>query len=128
MNCREADRKINGFINKTLTFDEMEAFIRHIRSCPACYEELETYYTIHYGLEFLDHDKPIGNMDVSRHLEEELSKQEKIIKAHYRNQHLFYLSLIIVSVVLILMVCLQEFGPREGNLMEQLTFMLSRIF
>ena len=43
MNCLEAQSKIVAFIENKLDDGEMLEFVRHIRSCENCAEELEIY-------------------------------------------------------------------------------------
>ncbi len=57
MNCRQAEKDVQPYIEGKLSDEECEAFISHVRTCPSCYDELETYYTIYYALRYLDDDK-----------------------------------------------------------------------
>ena len=41
MNCLEAQSKIMAFIENKLPDDELREFIKHVRSCKNCYEELD---------------------------------------------------------------------------------------
>lgn len=41
INCTEAKQLINPFIEGTAGLMNTAAFLRHIRQCPQCYEELE---------------------------------------------------------------------------------------
>lgn len=41
MNCLEAQSKIMAFIENKLPDDELREFIKHVRSCKNCYEELQ---------------------------------------------------------------------------------------
>ena len=127
MNCSEAGRKINDFINDTLPLDETEALIKHIRQCPECREEMEIYYTVHYALDVLDNDKHAGNFDMGSQLEEKLSKKEFIIRSKHRWNKVFNVSLVLVSAILILMIVLHQFGPQEGTLIEQLNWLLEQM-
>ena len=44
MTCKEAEQMVMPYINDELTDKELEAFLDHVYSCKACYEELEIYY------------------------------------------------------------------------------------
>ena len=50
MKCHDVQRMIQGFIEKRLTDEQLEAFLEHIASCRDCYDELEVYYMIRTGL------------------------------------------------------------------------------
>ena len=54
MKCEETLSKIDGYINNNLSYREMEDFLEHIKNCPDCYDELETYYTITVGMKYLE--------------------------------------------------------------------------
>ena len=80
MDCKEAKNKVNGYIEGTLTDKECSEFIEHVRSCPDCYDELETYYIIGFTLDYLDSkDSKEGSFDMNKLLEEDLRKCERRI-------------------------------------------------
>ena len=56
MDCRETCAKLEDFFHDRLPADELEPFMEHIQSCPACEEELKVYISIDGGLEQLDDD------------------------------------------------------------------------
>ena len=43
MNCQEAQRLVMPYIQDELTDRELEEFLEHVETCPACQEELEIY-------------------------------------------------------------------------------------
>lgn len=54
MNCKETQRLLVPYINGELGVKEEEDFVRHVRHCPECYEELEVYATVFAGIRQLD--------------------------------------------------------------------------
>ena len=60
MNCLEAQSKIMAFIDNDLPDDELKEFIKHIKSCDNCAEELEIYYTLVVGMKQLDDGENIS--------------------------------------------------------------------
>lgn len=54
MNCKEAQRLLVPYINGELQEKKEEEFVRHVRHCPECYEELEVYATVFAGIRQLD--------------------------------------------------------------------------
>lgn len=70
LSCREAEKMVMPFIDGRLDEEELESFLNHIRSCPACKEELEIYYTVAVGLKQLD--SGTGAYDITGALEESL--------------------------------------------------------
>ncbi len=79
MDCKEAQAKIPDYISGTLSPRELENFIAHIRKCPVCYEELETYFTIHLAVATLDDDKP-DFYNFSGKLEKDIEEKEHMLR------------------------------------------------
>lgn len=79
MNCLEAQSKIVAFIEDKLEDSESLEFVRHIRSCENCAEELEIYYTLLVGMKQLDEDKELST-DFKTQMEEKLNMKYKHIQ------------------------------------------------
>lgn len=62
MECREAERLVMPYIQDELTDQELEDFLEHIETCPACQEELEIYFMVALGLKQLDEGTGSFNM------------------------------------------------------------------
>lgn len=60
MNCFEAQSKIMAFIENKLPDEELREFIKHVRNCDNCAEELEIYYTLIVGMKQLDESDVIS--------------------------------------------------------------------
>lgn len=54
MNCKEVQRLLVPYINGDLEGKEEDEFVRHIRQCSECCEELEVYATVFAGIRQLD--------------------------------------------------------------------------
>ena len=54
MNCKQAQRLLVPYINGELDEKEEGEFVKHIRHCQECYEELEVYATVFAGIRQLD--------------------------------------------------------------------------
>lgn len=79
MNCLEAQSKIVAFIEDKLEDGESLEFVRHIRSCENCAEELEIYYTLLVGMKQLDEDQVLST-DFKTQMEEKLNMKYKHIQ------------------------------------------------
>lgn len=53
MNCQDYERQVLPFIHDELPDIESKKFIKHVRQCRRCYEELEIYYSIYGGLQMM---------------------------------------------------------------------------
>lgn len=70
MTCLEAQSNIMAFVEKKLPDDKVTDFVRHMRYCKNCSEELEIYYTLVVGMRQLD-----NNEELSKDFKEELNKE-----------------------------------------------------
>lgn len=90
MNCKEAQRLLVPYINGELTEKEEEEFVRHIRRCPECYEELEVYSTVFAGIRQLDGAEEEINYRTL--VEDSLANSEEDAKdEHFLNMYTFLL-------------------------------------
>ncbi len=76
MECREAERNVQKYIQGKLSDRECAAFIDHIRHCSSCYDELETYFTIDYALRPGEEDTASKSFDMKRVIEANLADTE----------------------------------------------------
>ncbi len=72
LKCDQAEKMVLPYINDELTDRELEEFLRHISSCSACREELETVFTIYMGLQELD--GRADDVDISQALTDSLDR------------------------------------------------------
>ena len=68
--CREIEKMVMPYINHQLDETQLEQFLKHVKNCPACREELEIYYTVSVGLRQLDSGN--GVYDIAGSLEESM--------------------------------------------------------
>ena len=79
MTCLEAQSNIMAFIDKKLNDDNTTSFVRHVKHCPNCSEELEIYYTLIVGMRQLDNNEELSH-DFKKDLNDELTRIENKIK------------------------------------------------
>ena len=81
MTCLEAQSNIMAFIDKKLPDDKVTDFVRHMKTCKNCSEELEIYYTLIVGTRQLDNNEELSR-DFKKALEDDLEKaKNKVNKA-----------------------------------------------
>jgi len=78
MNCKEAQRLLVPYINGELEEKEEGEFVRHVRHCPECYEELEVYATVFAGIKQLDGDEE--EVDYRTLVEDSLENSEEDVR------------------------------------------------
>ena len=60
MTCLEAQSNIMAFIEKKLPDDVIPGFVKHMRYCKNCREELEIYYTLIIGTHQVDNNQELS--------------------------------------------------------------------
>lgn len=77
--CKEAEKMVIPYIRDELDHAQLRAFTAHIRKCPDCREELETYYIVYKGLMQLDEKEELP-MNIIEALNEDLHLSEQYLK------------------------------------------------
>lgn len=81
MNCLEAQSKIIAFIDDKLPDDELKEFIKHVKSCENCAEELEIYYTLIVGTRQLDNEQNLSSnfkTELDNKIDEEMNRMTAV--------------------------------------------------
>ncbi|MGI6106726.1 MAG: zf-HC2 domain-containing protein [Lachnospiraceae bacterium] len=82
MDCKQAISEIRPFLEGTMSYAEEEDFLKHIRSCASCREELEIYFTVEKAVENLDADTGARSFNLRREYEKELERREAEVRRH----------------------------------------------
>lgn len=85
LTCKEAAKMVAPYIDGQLCDKDLRKFIGHIKECPDCREELETYYIVYKGLMQLDEKEELP-MNIIEALNEDFAGSEQ----HLKNMSLFY--------------------------------------
>jgi hypothetical protein len=119
MECSEAEKMVKSYIEGKLSDSEMESFILHVRNCPSCYDELETYFTIHYALQYLDEDRN-RSYNMKKILTDDLHRKEREIIRH-RTHKAFFVAMIAVSEAILLTMAVLSFLPgSDSTILQQI--------
>lgn len=105
MDCKEAQAKISDYIKGRLSTRELEAFISHVRKCPVCYEELETYYTIHLAVAMLDEGEQ-NSYDFSGRLDRDIREKEHVLRSARATRRFLLAAALALLVVLAAVILL----------------------
>ena len=79
MTCLEAQSNIMALIEKKLPDDVIPDFVKHMRYCKNCREELEIYYTLIVGMHQVDNNQELSQ-NFAKDLENELNRLEHRVK------------------------------------------------
>lgn len=99
LTCREVRKMIPGYIEDRLPDRDLTRFLRHIRGCRSCYEELETNFMIRKTVEYLDLDT-----DASESLNLKPMLRKDIAAKERRLQRKSFLKRVRVMVLLITLI------------------------
>ena len=97
MNCNEAKTCVRPFLDGTCPPLKARALLKHIKTCPACYEEMETGCLIMMTDKSLQ-DKPEG-YDLNKMMDSVIGKEKKKLRR-------FLTSLILIIVLIVGLVTL----------------------
>lgn len=93
MTCKECQRLVPDYLSDHLKAKELESFITHVRSCPDCYEELETYFIINLATQVLD-DSAELSYDIKGMLQQDLAEKEDLL--HKKRRRVIILAVLIL--------------------------------
>lgn len=117
MTCREAQSLVNDYINRDLGEKKLDSFLKHVRECKECYEELEIYYIIHFAVQRLDSEEQIS-YDVKRMLEEDLRDAEKCVRKWKIKRSYRYIIMIAAEILLCFLIATQIQNFSLGGIEE----------
>ena len=96
MDCVRAQKLIRPYLDGKLSDRELEEFLDHVESCPACHDELEIYFSIY---QTLGEETDDGDYNFTRKLDEKLQRSEQYLT----RRHIFR------SMKIVLIVCAELF-------------------
>ena len=85
LTCKEAASMVIPYSEGQVCDRDLRKFVRHIKECRDCREELETYYIVYKGLMQLDEREELP-MNIIEALNEDLQATDQ----HLKNMSLFY--------------------------------------
>ena len=97
MKCEQAQEYVDGYIKKTLPENTQEEFIRHIKNCPECFQELETYFIVDVAVRYLDEGKE-ASYDIMNLLQEDMDYR---LKKHRNKKRMIRLLAALVTIFMI---------------------------
>ena len=126
MKCEDAIKNMDRFVNHNMTTKELGEFLEHIDTCPSCYEELETYYTVAIALHYLDQNDGEG-YNIPLRLKHNLEEARNRVRREKRYYVILHVLLIALVVTLLIMLVFVQ-APQIGTELEQFLSHFLRIF
>ena len=102
MTCKECQNMIQDYLKNRLKAKELEGFIEHVRSCPDCYEELETYFIIGLATRVLEEGADVS-YDIKAMLLQELEVKVLMLKRKKRKKRILAVTIVLLLAADILM-------------------------
>jgi len=108
MKCEQAQEHVDAYIKQTLPERTQVEFINHVKGCPQCFRELETYFIVDVAMRYFDDDKE-DNYDISNMLQADLD--QRLRKYKYKKRMIrVVISLSILLVISIIWFWLYWFN------------------
>lgn len=103
LTCYEVQHSIRKYIMNEMAMEEAATFVKHVRSCPACREELEAYYAFSTALMQLEPEEETpGNfgLNIEKRLENTELALLKQKKEHWARRFTYAVLAIVLATVM----------------------------
>lgn len=126
MKCEDAIKNMDRFVNHNMTTKELADFLEHIDSCPSCYEELETYYTVAIALHYLEKNDGEG-YNIPLRLQHNLQEARNRVRREKRYYIILQRLLMVMVITLVFMLLFAQ-APEIGTELEEFLSHFLRFF
>lgn len=93
MTCKEAEKMIPGFLEDSLTEDELADFLHHIETCEVCKEELSIQLLISEGMDRLEYG---SSFNLQESVERKLDLGQNRIRTGTKLKNVLYVLEILI--------------------------------
>lgn len=93
--CKEIQKQIHPFIEGKTDSKETLAFIKHVKKCPDCMEELSIEFLVYEGLHRLD---SASAFDLNKELADKINKAEEKAKSAIFSSVVFMIFAVLVAI------------------------------
>ncbi len=97
MTCEQIMQMMDMYIKDELSPKDLEAFLEHIKTCPNCYDELETLFTITVGIKYLEEEHH-ESYNIPQMLKDDLKKKDRKLKKRKEFHRLLWNLLLVVLI------------------------------
>lgn len=102
MNCGKCQSLIENFLRGELTISERDDFVKHVRNCSVCMEELEVYHIVNCVVSQLDSETEDENIDYHATLNRMMTRSE----GSYKRRRFLKIFTMIIAFILGAVTCL----------------------
>lgn len=100
MDCKETQALIPDYVKGTISPKKMAEFIRHVKGCEQCKEELEIFFITFTAIQRLDNED--ASYDLTGMLERDLEEKEKILRRKKRSERLLITLFVLLAFIFII--------------------------
>jgi len=104
MDCTKCQSLIEGFLKHSLSTAEEDEFIRHVKGCPECYEELEVYHMVNTVVSELDSGEGEKETDYKVSLARMLNRADTQKRRRRFVKYIFYLIVLTLLIVIYFLI------------------------
>ncbi|MFQ9546844.1 MAG: 5'-3' exonuclease H3TH domain-containing protein [Lachnospiraceae bacterium] len=97
MDCKTANRMMVPFLEGALSLEETDHFLKHIKECSGCREDLEIYYTVRTAIDGMDQDR-FKTYNLKQQFEHDMSQVARQVRAGLFIQWLHHIALTAATV------------------------------
>ncbi len=106
MDCKTANRMMVPFLEGTLPLEETDHFLKHIKECSGCREDLEIYYTVRTAIDGMDQDR-FKTYNLKQQFEHDISHVARQVHTDLAIQWLHHVAMIAAAVGTVVATVLQ---------------------
>ena len=119
MQCKKVRSQMHLYLDDMLPEDEREPFLKHVRSCKDCYEELEISYIMLEGMRRLDTGGNIA-VDFQKELDEKIHRELLHIHRSRTKRIVFVVLGVFFSLFGIMLGHFEELNHSEQIMQQQI--------
>ena len=97
MDCKTANRMMVPFLEGTLSLEETDHFLKHIKECSGCREDLEIYYTVRTAIDGMDQDR-FKTSNLKQQFEHDMNQVARQVHIGLSLQWLHHIAMIAATV------------------------------
>ena len=97
MDCKTANRIMVPFLEGALSLEETDHFLKHIKECSGCREDLEIYYTVRTAIDGMDQDR-FKTYNLKQQFEHDMSQVARQVRAGLFIRWLHHIALTAATV------------------------------
>lgn len=108
MKCKDFIRIMPEFINETMNEENYDDFIKHVKICDSCKDELEIHYMIQVGLERIEKDS-VKSFDIPKELKNQLKRYEERAEVLFKREIYKRVIFIIANICTLILIIFSMF-------------------